>query len=140
MLHQNLIGGTWRDGVSASRNINPSNTDDLVGEYAQADRAQVLEAVAAAKAAFPGWRGASPQVRADALDKIGTEILARKEELGRLLAREEGKTLPEGIGEAGRAGQIFKFFAGQALQGGELVPSIRPGMRPTTLRCAATSR
>lgn len=128
MLHQNFIGGTWRDGVSASRNINPSNTDDLVGEYAQADRAQTLEAVAAAKAAFPGWRGASPQVRADALDKIGTEILARKEELGRLLAREEGKTLPEGIGEAGRAGQIFKYFAGQALQGGELVPSIRPGI------------
>lgn len=128
MLHQNFIGGTWRDGVSASRNINPSNTDDLVGEYAQADRAQTLEAVATAKAAFPGWRGVSPQVRADALDKIGTEILARKDELGRLLAREEGKTLPEGIGEAGRAGQIFKFFAGQALQGGELVPSIRPGI------------
>ncbi|MFZ1426577.1 MAG: aldehyde dehydrogenase family protein [Geminicoccaceae bacterium] len=128
MLHQNFIGGAWRDGVSASRNINPSNTDDVVGEYAQADRAQTLEAVAAAKAAFPGWRGVSPQVRADALDKIGTEILARKEELGRLLAREEGKTLPEGIGEAGRAGQIFKYFAGQALQGGELVPSIRPGI------------
>ena len=128
MLHGNLIDGAWRDGVSASRNINPSNTDDVVGEYAQADRAQTLEAVAAAKAAFPGWRAATPQVRADALDKIGTEILARKEELGRLLSREEGKTLPEGIGEAGRAGQIFKFFAAQALQGGELVPSIRPGI------------
>lgn len=128
MLHGNLIDGAWRDGVSASRNINPSNTDDVVGEYAQADRAQTLEAVAAAKAAFPGWRAATPQVRADALDKIGTEILARREELGRLLSREEGKTLPEGIGEAGRAGQIFKFFAAQALQGGELVPSIRPGI------------
>ncbi len=128
MLHQNLIDGAWRDGVSASRNINPSNTDDVVGEYAQADRAQALEAVAAAKAAFPGWRAATPQVRADALDKIGTEILARKEELGRLLSREEGKTLPEGIGEAARAGQIFKFFAGQALTGGELLPSVRPGI------------
>lgn len=128
MLHQNLIDGAWRDGVSASRNINPSNTDDVVGEYAQADRAQALEAVAAAKAAFPGWRAATPQARADALDKIGTEILARKEELGRLLSREEGKTLPEGIGEAARAGQIFKFFAGQALTGGELLPSVRPGI------------
>ena len=68
MLHGNLIDGAWRDGVSASRNINPSNTDDVVGEYAQADRAQALEAVAAAKAAFPGWRAATPQVRADALD------------------------------------------------------------------------
>ena len=70
----------------------------------------------------------TPQQRADALDKIGTEILARKDELGRLLSREEGKTLPEGIGEAGRAGQIFKYFAGQALAlAGELVPSVRPG-------------
>ena len=129
MLHGNLIDGAWRDGVSASRNINPSNTDDVVGEYAQADRAQTLEAVAAAKAAFPGWRAATPQVRADALDKIGTEILARREELGTLLSREEGKTRPEGIGEVTRAGQIFKFFAGECLRlSGELLPSVRPGI------------
>ncbi len=63
------------------------------------------------------------------LDAIGTEILARKTELGNLLAREEGKTLPEGIGEAGRAGQIFKFFAGEALRvGGEIIGSVRPGI------------
>ncbi len=128
MLHQNLIDGAWHEGVNVSRNINPSNTDDLVGEYAQADEAQVLQAVAAAKAAFPGWRVSTPQQRADALDKIGSEILARKDELGRLLSQEEGKTLPEGIGEAGRAGQIFKYFAQQAMAGGDLVPSIRPGI------------
>ena len=129
MLHRNLIDGSWHEGAAASRNLNPSNTDDVVGEYAQADAAQALAAVAAAKAAFPAWRAATPQVRADALDRIGTEILARKEELGRLLSREEGKTLPEGIGEATRAGQIFKYFAGQALSfGGELLPSIRPGV------------
>ena len=129
MLHQNLIDGAWHEGVGVSRNINPSNTDDLVGEYAQADAAQALQAVAAAKAAFPGWRVSTPQQRADALDKIGTEILARKDELGRLLSREEGKTLPEGIGEAARAGQIFKYFAGSRLmQAGDLVPSIRPGI------------
>ena len=129
MLHRNLIDGSWHEGAGASRNLNPSNTDDVVGEYAQADAAQAQAAVAAAKAAFPAWRAATPQVRADALDRIGTEILARKEELGRLLSREEGKTLPEGIGEATRAGQIFKYFAGQALSfGGDLVPSIRPGV------------
>jgi acyl-CoA reductase-like NAD-dependent aldehyde dehydrogenase len=129
MLHRNLIGGDWREGASVSRNVNPSDTDDLVGEYAQADRAQALEAVAVAKAAFPGWRATTPQQRADALDRIGTEILARKEELGRLLSREEGKTLLEGIGEVARAGQIFKFFAGEALSAlGELVPSVRPGV------------
>jgi aldehyde dehydrogenase (NAD+) len=129
VLHRNLVDGSWIEGVSVSRNVNPSNTDDVIGEYAQADAAQALAAVAAAKAAFPGWRAATPQQRADALDRIGTEILARKDELGRLLAREEGKTLPEGVGEAGRAGQIFKYFAGQALElGGEIGPSIRPGI------------
>ena len=86
-------------------------------------------AIAAAKAAFPAGGRPRPQQRADALDKIGNEILARKDELGRLLSREEGKTLPEGIGEATRAGQIFKFFAGEALRlGGELLPSVRPGV------------
>ena len=71
----------------------------------------------------------SIQPRADILDAIGNEILARKEELGTLLSREEGKTRPEGIGEAARAGYIFKFFAGEALRAhGELVPSVRPGI------------
>ena len=69
------------------------------------------------------------QQRADILDQIGNEILARKEELGTLLSREEGKTKPEGIGEAARAGYIFKFFAGEAIRAhGELVPSVRPGI------------
>jgi acyl-CoA reductase-like NAD-dependent aldehyde dehydrogenase len=71
----------------------------------------------------------NPQARADALDKIGTEILARKEELGKLLSREEGKTLPEGIGEATRAGQIFKFFSQEALRiRGDKLASVRPGL------------
>ena len=129
MLHKNLIGGEWLEGSSSTRNVNPSNTDDVIGEYTYADAAQTKQAIAAAKAASESWRLSNPQVRADALDRIGNEILARKEELGRLLSREEGKTLPEGIGEAARAGYIFKFFAGEALrQTGELVDSVRPGI------------
>ncbi|MDB5892344.1 MAG: aldehyde dehydrogenase, partial [Polaromonas sp.] len=82
-----------------------------------------------ARAAFPAWSTSGIQTRADALDKIGSEILARREELGTLLAREEGKTKAEGIGEASRAGNIFKFFAGECLRlTGELVPSVRPGI------------
>jgi acyl-CoA reductase-like NAD-dependent aldehyde dehydrogenase len=85
--------------------------------------------VQAARAAFPAWSVSGIQARADALDKIGTEILARREELGTLLAREEGKTKPEGIGEAARAGNIFKFFAGECLRlAGETLPSVRPGI------------
>jgi alpha-ketoglutaric semialdehyde dehydrogenase len=126
---KNFIAGEWVEGAGISRNINPSNTDDVVGEYAKTDKAQTLQAIAAAKAAFPAWSRSTPQERFDVLNRVSAEILARKEELGRLLAREEGKTLPEAIGEVGRAGQIFAFFAGEALRlTGEKGASVRPGL------------
>jgi aldehyde dehydrogenase (NAD+) len=128
-MFKNLIGGEWVDGPRASRNINPSDTRDVVGEYAQADAAQARQAIAAAHQAFGAWSLSTPQQRFDILDAAGSEILARKAELGDLLAREEGKTLPEAIGEVARAGSIFKFFAGEALRiGGEALPSVRPGV------------
>ena len=128
-MKRNWIGGQWVEGERPSPNINPSDTTDVVGDYAQAGEAHARAAIAAAREAFPKWAAATPQARADALDFIGTEILARKAELGDLLAREEGKTLPEAIGEAGRAGQIFKFFAGEALRvPGERLASVRPGL------------
>ena len=127
--HDNLINGEWTKGIGYSPNLNPSNLGDTIAEYTQGDATHVEAAVAAATAAFPAWATGSIQARSDALDKIGTEILARKEELGTLLAREEGKTKPEGIGEATRAGQIFKFFAGECLRlSGELLPSVRPNI------------
>jgi len=129
MKGHNYINGEWLRGGETAADVNPSNTGDIVGEYARADAAQAATAIDAARAAFPKWAAASIQQRADILDAIGTEILARKEELGTLLSREEGKTKPEGIGEAARAGSIFKFFAGEALRAnGELVPSVRPGL------------
>jgi aldehyde dehydrogenase (NAD+) len=128
-VRENFIDGAWVAGERAAPDVNPSNLADVVGEYAHAGTAQVDAAIAAATAAFPAWSRGSVQARADALDKIGTEILARKEELGTLLSREEGKTKPEGIGEAARAGYIFKFFAGECLRlAGEVVPSVRPGI------------
>ena len=114
--YKHLINGEWVAGNGSTPNINPSNLDDVLGEYALGDAAQVDAAVGAARAAFAAWSTSGVQMRADALDKIGSEILARREELGRLLAREEGKTLPEAMGEATRAGQIFKFFAGECLR------------------------
>src|SRR5574341_424265 len=127
--HSNYIAGEWVPGSSTTRDINPSDLNDVVGEYAQADQKQVEQAVAAARAAAPGWAAFNVQARADILDKIGSEILARKDELGKLLSREEGKTLPEGTGEVVRAGNIFKFFAGEVLRRtGEIIPSVRPGI------------
>jgi len=127
-LHQNLINGEWV-GNEGSENINPSNLSDVVGVYARATKEDTLNAIAAAKAAFPAWSRSGILERWQVLSKTAHEIFARKEELGRLLSREEGKTLPEGIGEVTRAGQIFEFFAGEALRlSGETVPSVRPGV------------
>lgn len=126
---QNLIAGEWTDSGEFQANLNPSDLNDVVGEYARADAKAAGTAIEAAAAAFPSWAISSIQQRADILDKVGSAILARKEEFGRLLAREEGKTLPEAIGEAGRAGQIFKYFAGEALRiHGEKMGSVRPGV------------
>ena len=134
-MKQNYINGAWIDGASATENINPSNTADVIGHYAQADARQTDLAIAAAAATAPAWGLSNPQMRADALDKIGTEILGRKEELGALLSREEGKTLPEGIGEAGRAGAIFKFFAQECLRlRGDKLASVRPGLEVEVTR------
>src|SRR5690242_288663 len=106
---QNYINGEWVAGSSWSPNRNPSDLQDVIGEYAVADKGQTNAAVDAAKRAFPAWSTGSIQDRANILDKVGSDILARKDEIGRLLSREEGKTLPEGVGETVRAAHIFKF-------------------------------
>ncbi len=125
----NLIAGEWVAGATVTRNVNPSDTSDVIGEYAQADAAQTTRAIEAARAAAPAWAAFNTQARADLLEKVGLEIIARKDELGALLSREEGKTLPEGVGEVVRAGNVFKFFAGEVLRkSGELIPSVRPGI------------
>ncbi len=128
-MHQNFVAGRWIDGAEAQDNVNPSNTGDIVGAYARASREDALDAIAAARAAFPAWSRSGIQQRHDVLLKVSAEIMARKDELGRLLAREEGKTLPEATGEVMRAGQIFDFFAGEVLRlAGEKLPSTRPGI------------
>jgi alpha-ketoglutaric semialdehyde dehydrogenase len=128
-LRKNLIAGEWVVGAGVTRNINRSNTDDVIGEYAQASADQVDEAVKAAHAALYGWAHSTPQERHDVLLKVSLEINARREELGKLLSREEGKTLAEGIGEVSRAAAIFDFFAGEVLRiPGEKLASIRPGV------------
>jgi alpha-ketoglutaric semialdehyde dehydrogenase len=127
--YPNLIDGRPIDSTERAPDINPSNLHDIVGEFARGSSKDAELAIAAAKQAFPKWSRATPQERFDILDRAGTEILARKEELGRLLAREQGKPLADAIGEAARAGAIFKFFAGEALRlGGEKIDSVRPGI------------
>ena len=126
-MNANFIGGRWVQGAAARKDINPSDTEDVVGEYAHADLEHVRAAISAASEAQREWAYSGIQARADGLEFIGNELLARKQELGTLLSREEGKTLSEGIGEVARSGHTFKFFAGEALRtSGEKLPSIRP--------------
>jgi acyl-CoA reductase-like NAD-dependent aldehyde dehydrogenase len=128
-MKKNYIGGAWIEGAHAAPDVNPSNTNDVVAEFARAEVADAHAAIAAAHDAFPAWSRSSIQLRHDLLKKIGDEIIARKDELGQLLSREEGKTLPEGTGEVVRAGQIFQFFAGECLrQAGDKLASVRPGV------------
>jgi aldehyde dehydrogenase (NAD+) len=126
---KNFIGGEWVGADQSAPSINPSDTDDVIGHFPRASAADAERAIAAARAAFPAWSRSTVQQRHDLLKKVGDELLARKDELGRLLSREEGKTLAEGVGETARAGQIFLFFAAECLRlGGDRLPSVRPGI------------
>jgi aldehyde dehydrogenase (NAD+) len=125
----NLIDGERVDSSERATDIYPSNLGDVVGEFARATPADVDRAITSARTAFTKWSRSTPQERFDILDRAGTEILARREELGRLLSREQGKPLADGIGEAARAGAIFKFFAGEAVRlTGDRLDSVRPGI------------
>jgi len=128
-LHENFVGGEWVSCSETSIDRNPSDLSDVVGEFARADARQAAAAIAAASAAAHSWGRGSVQERADLLDRIGTSLLAHSSEIGEVLSREEGKILRDGVAEVGRAGRIFKFFAGETLRlAGQKLPSVRPGV------------
>lgn len=135
-LHlDHLIGGRRVGGPRGAEIRNPSDTDEVVALTPQGGPAEVDAAVTAARAAFPAWSEATPEARSDVLDRAGTLLMERREAIGRLLSREEGKTLAEGIGETMRAGRIFKYFAGEALRRHGLnLDSVRPGVEVQTRR------
>ena len=128
-MNKSYIGGDWVEGRAVIADLNPSDTSDCIGDFASLDRDQTNTAIAVAREATKTWRENGIHRRAEILDHIGNEVLSRKEELGTLLSREEGKTLPEGMGEVERAGHIFKFFAGEAVRiAGTSMESVRPGV------------
>src|SRR3989442_451902 len=104
-MRANLIAGQWTAGKQSNPDINPSDVSDVIDQYASGDAAAVDAAVAAARAAFPAWSVSTPQQRFDALDFAGSEILARRAELGELLAR----------GLAGRLRQRLALLAREQL-------------------------
>ncbi|BBR54684.1 MULTISPECIES: aldehyde dehydrogenase family protein [Pseudomonas] len=129
MTYKNYIDGQWCEGQATLANHSPSDTRDLIGEYHQASAEQARQAIQAARAAQPLWAASGLEARQQVLMAIGDELIARKEELGELLSREEGKPLAEGIGEVNRSGQFFHYYAAEVLrQMGETAASVRPGI------------
>lgn len=129
------INGERTSGDRPAESINPSDTREVVARTPDGSASDVDDAVAAAKAAFPSWADASPEVRSDILDRAGSLLMERRESVGRLLSREEGKTLAEGVGETARAARILKYFAGEALRlHGQNLASTRPGVEIQTYR------
>ena len=126
---RNYIAGEWLDGESTVANINPSDLSDVIGHFAQASAAQLNDALAAARQAQPLWERTSLEKRQTALMGIGQEMMARADELGELLSREEGKPFAEGRGEVYRAGQFFTYYAAEVLrQIGDNADSVRDGV------------
>ncbi|WP_380872739.1 aldehyde dehydrogenase [Sphingomonas sp. DBB INV C78] len=130
-----FINGVEVEADTPFDSVNPSDTNDVVASYPAGGDAEVAAAVEAAKAAQPAWAAASPELRADLLDKVGATLMVRAAELGKLLAREEGKTRAEATGEVMRAARIFRYFGGEALRRhGQTLESTRPGLDVSTYR------
>ena len=133
--YRNFIGGTWTDTSETTENRSPSDTNDVIGLFASATAAETLQAIDAAEAALPGWANGLLQERHDILKRASDALFARRNELGALLAREEGKARAEGVGEVTRAAQIFGFFAGEVLRiPGEQIASIRANVTVSVTR------
>ena len=126
---RNLIAGDWVSGEAEVENRNPSDSSDLIGLFAQASADQLDAALDQARHAQKEWAAVGLEHKQAVLMAIGTELMARSDELGRLLSREEGKPLAEGKGEVYRAGQFFTYYAAESLrQIGENADSVRPGV------------
>ncbi len=122
----NFIAGEWLRGESEIENRNPSDTSDLIGHVAQASKAQLDNALSAARSAQAEWAKTGLEKRTSVLNAIGNELMQRSAELGELLSREEGKPRAEGVGEIYRSGQFFTYYAAEVLrQIGDNADSVR---------------
>ncbi len=129
MRFDNWIAGEWVGSDARIENINPSDTHDVIGLYAQANFDDLERSVKAAINAQKQWRATPLEARQAVLDRIGRALMENADSLGELLSREEGKTRPEGRGEVYRAGQFFTYYAAEVLrQMGDTADSVRPGI------------
>src|SRR5215813_8416375 len=103
--YRNFINGKWIESASTrtAPNVNPANTDDVLGTIRQATRDEARAAVEAAAAAFRTWRATPAPARGRIVGKAARLLDENKEELAQLLTQEEGKTIAESRGELQRS-------------------------------------
>jgi len=136
-VFKNYINGEWADSRSGKTfpNINPANTDETVGMFQASNAADVDAACAAAVAAQRPWSDLPATRRGEFLFKAAELIESRLPQLGEEMTREEGKTLPEALGEVKRAINIFRYFGGEgSRQFTYQVPSERENVICYTIR------
>ncbi len=130
MKKSNYIAGQWVEGTSSIKNINPSDTSELIDEYTTCTDEQFEQSIRSAAIAQKEWETVGIEKKSQILIKIGNELIQKSQQIGELLSREEGKPLNEGIGEVARAGQQFQYYGSECLRlYGEKIPSTRPGFQ-----------
>ncbi|MCL4523799.1 MAG: aldehyde dehydrogenase family protein [Acidobacteria bacterium] len=126
---RNFINGKWvvSAATRTSERRNPANLDEVVGLVPLSSREETRAAIAAAKAAFAAWRDTPAPVRGRIIAKAALIMYQQKDELARILTREEGKTFKDALGEVIKSVNILDFMAGESKRiGGETVPSELP--------------
>src|SRR5687767_11214570 len=136
-VFKNYINGEWAESRSGKTfpNINPANTDETVGLFQASNADDVNDACAAAVAAQEAWSELPATRRGEYLFKAAELLESRLPQLGEEMTREEGKTLPEALGEVKRAINIFRYFGGEgSRQFTYQVPSERENVICYTIR------
>lgn len=131
-----FIAGEWREpgGRDCKALYNPA-TDEQIADVPVATTADLDEALAAAKAAFPAWAATSAFERGKILRRAGDLLRERAAEIGRISTTEQGKPLAQSTAEAAASGDIFDWFAEEARRAyGRVIPSKHPGVRHTVLK------
>ncbi|RKQ13562.1 aldehyde dehydrogenase family protein [Oceanobacillus bengalensis] len=122
----NYVNGRWKSSSNGETktNLNPADTNDVVGVVQKSTLEDVDEAVAAAKEAKTAWRKLSGDARGKYLYKVANILESRLDEVAETLTREMGKTLPEAKGETARGVAILRYYAGEGLREvGNVIPS-----------------
>ena len=134
---KNYIGGKWVDSKSGEtfRSINPASRDEVIGIVSKSGRADVDQAVRAARAAYEEWRLTPAPRRGEILFRAAEILLRNKGSLGKLETREMGKILSEGLGDVQEAIDMGYYMAGEGRRlSGETVPSELPDKDMKSIR------